>query len=40
MDYFYELDFPKGVITVLGVDKNSEFVLSLADYVKSLIGIQ
>ena len=35
MDYFYELDFPKGVITVLGADKTSDFVLSLAEHLKT-----
>ena len=29
MNYFYDIEFQKGVITVLGVEKNSCFVSAL-----------
>ena len=34
MDYFFDIEFKKGIITVLGADKNSEFVSALEEYLK------
>lgn len=34
MDCFYGVEFQKGIITVLGAEKNSDFTQRLADYLK------
>ena len=31
MDYFYDIEFKKGVITVLGAEKESSFVSALKE---------
>ena len=36
MDYFYDIEFKKGVVTVFGVEKDSEFILSLKNHLETL----
>ena len=35
MDYFYDIEFKKGVITVLGAEKDSAFVSALVKELES-----